>query len=129
LHHNQKKPTIMQKKIIITIVYWLLVAAFVIPGYLFGFQKLFAEPRKLADFTRWGYSTASMRFLGLGEIAALTSLLFTATRYACFIFFCIILAGAIYTHTKNNDGKKQMMTPIIVWAHMAVIFILSNFIN
>jgi len=119
----------MQTNTIIAIVYWLLMAAFVIPTCVSGIQKVFAQPQKLADFTRWGYSPTFMRLLGLGEVAALTALLFTPTRNAGFIFFCVILAGAVYTHLKSRDDKKQLMTPVIVWAHMAVIFTLTFFVK
>lgn len=119
----------MQTNTIIAIIYWLLLAALVIPSYVFAIQKLFGHPQKLADFKRWGYSATFMRLLGLGEMLALTAMLFKPTRYAGFICFCVILAGAVCTHLKNRDDKKQLMTPVIVWAHMAVIFTLTFFVK
>ena len=119
----------MQTNTILAIIYWLLVAALVIPGYVFAIQKIFAQPQKLADFTRWGYSVTFMRLLGLAEAAALSALLFTPTRTTGFIVYCIILAGAVYTHLKSRDDKKQLMTPVIVGAHAAVIFTLTFFVK
>ncbi len=76
----------MQTKTVIGVIFWVLLAAFVIPGFIFGFQKLFAQPQKVESFKRWGYSIMFMRFLGLGEIVALTTLLFTQLRYVGIIF-------------------------------------------
>jgi len=112
----------MESKTVIGVIFWGLLAAFIIPGYIFGFQKLFAVQEKVENFKRWGYSTLFMRLLGLGEIAAATGLLFSQTRLLGFIFFFIIFTGAVLTDVKSKDPVKETMTPVFVAVHLMLIF-------
>ncbi len=118
----------MQTKTVIGVIFWLLLAAFIIPGYVFGFQKLVAQPQKAASFKRWGYSIMFMRFLGLGEIVALTTLLFTQLRYIGIVFFCIVLPAAVYIQLRHKEPKKEVMAPIFVAIHLLVLFVLNLFL-
>ncbi len=107
-----------------TIVFWVLLIAFAVPGFIFGYQKLVAQKQKIEQFKRFGYPIWFMRLLGTAEIFACACLLFSQTRYYGLGVFFIILAGAIYTHIKVNDSKKEIMAPIIVSLHLLVIFLM-----
>lgn len=115
----------MEVKTIITIIYWVLIAAFVVPGYVQGFQKIVAQKEKVEAFTKWGYSLAFMKFLGWVEIVGSTLLLFPQTRLFAIPVYVVLLSGAVYTHLKNNDAKKDVMTPVIVGVHMAAMLTLT----
>jgi hypothetical protein len=88
----------------------------------FWLSKLVAKKEKLEQFKRFGYPIWFMRLLGLAEILACVCLLFSQTRYYSIGIFMVILIGAIYTHLKVNDSKKEIMAPIIVVLHLLVIF-------
>ena len=107
-----------------TIIFWLLLIAFVMPTYYFGYTKLIGQKEKTDSFTRWGYSIAFMRLLGLIEIVAATFLFFSTTRYPGMIIIGIILIGAVYTHLKK-DVAKEALAPVFVGLHLLVIFVLS----
>jgi membrane protease YdiL (CAAX protease family) len=109
--HAQSKTNYMQTKTVIGVVFWVLLAAFIIPGFIFGFQKPFALRQKVDSFRRWGYSLMFMRFLGLGEIVALTTLLFAQLRYAIIIFFLHYFARR-GVHAYLRQSRKQVMTPV-----------------
>ena len=110
------------------IIFWLLIAAFVIPGYIFGFKKLFGHQHSIAQFKKFGYPLWFMHVLGLMEITGSTLMLFNPTRIYGIAIFPIILAGAIYTHVKVNDGKKVVMKPIIAGVVLLVIFLFTFFV-
>ncbi|HKC67892.1 MAG TPA: DoxX family protein [Bacteroidia bacterium] len=115
----------METKTIITIIFWVLIAAFVIPNYIQGFQKIISQKEKVEAFTKWGFSLSFMKFLGWVEIVGSTLLLFPQTRLIAIIIYAVLLSGAVYTHLKNNDAKKEVMTPIIVGVHMLVMLTLT----
>jgi len=108
-----------------TIIFWVLMAAYIIPGFIFGYQKLIGEKQKVIDFDRWGYPLWFMRLLGLAEIVGCILMLFNITRLYGIAIFPIILGGAVYTHVKNHDPKKDTMTPIFVGLHLVVIFLFT----
>ncbi len=108
-----------------TSVFWVLLLAFVLPTYYFGYTKLMVQKDKMESFTHWGYSIWFMKLLGLVEIIAGTCLLFSPTRYVGIALLAIILVGAVVTHIRYKDPRKDMLTPIFVGAHLLVIFILS----
>ncbi len=108
-----------------TIIFWVLLIAFVLPGFIFGYQKLVGQKQKIEQFKRFDYPIWFIRLLGLAEILACACLLFNQTRYYGIGTFMVILLGAIYTHIKINDNKKEIMTPIIVLLHLLVIFFMA----
>jgi putative oxidoreductase len=112
-------------EIIKTIVFWVLLLAFVLPTYYFGYTKLVGQKDKTENFVRWGYSVGFMKLLGLAEIVAGTCLLFSQTRYIGMAIIAIVLIGAVFTHIKNKDEKKEVMTPVFVGVHLLVLFVLS----
>ena len=91
--HPQSKTNNMQTKTVIGVIFWAVLTAFIIPGFIFGCQKLMGQPQKVRDLKHWGYSVMFMRFLGLGEIVALNTLLFAQLRWAGIIFFLHHFAG------------------------------------
>lgn len=114
---------------IITIIFWVLLIAFVIPCYIFGFKKMMGNAQSKADFARWGYSMLFMRLLGLAEVLASTAMLFEPTRLAGIICFAMIFAGAVYTHLRSKDSLKQVMAPVYVFIHLALMFAFTFLIS
>lgn len=110
------------------IILWVLIAAYIVPGFIFGYLKLVGQKQKIEQFRRFGYPLWFMRLLGLAEISACFMMLFSPTRLWGIFIFPIILAGAVYTHVKVNDPKKEVITPIVVALHLLVIFILTFWI-
>ena len=113
----------------IQIIFWVLIAAFVIPGYIFGFKKFFAHKQSVENFKRFGYPLWFMHLLGLAEIAGSSLMLFNPTRIYGIAIFPVIIAGAVYTHLKVKDAKKVVMKPILVGLHLLIIFLFTFFIE
>ncbi|HZY40023.1 MAG TPA: DoxX family protein [Mucilaginibacter sp.] len=109
----------------IQIIFWVLIVAYVIPGYIFGFKKLFAHKESVEAFKRFGYPLWFMHLLGFAEVAGSSLMLFNPTRIYGIAIFPIIIAGAIYTHVKVKDAKKVVMTPIFVGFHLLIIFLFT----
>ncbi len=109
----------------IKIIFWVLIIAFVIPGFIFGFKKLLGHKDSIAAFKKFGYPLWFMHVLGFVEITASTLLLFNPTRIYGIAIFPLILAGAIYTHVKVKDGAKVVMKPILVGLHLLIIFLFT----
>lgn len=107
------------------IILWVLILAYVVPGFIFGFQKLIGQKQKIEQFLRFGYPLWLMRLLGLAEISAYILMIFNPTRLLGIFIFPIILAGAVYTHLNVKDPKKEVMTPVFVGLHLLVIFLLT----
>ncbi len=112
-------------ELIKTIVFWIVLLAFVLPTFYFGYTKLVGKKDKTESFTRWGYSMLFMKLLGLAEIIAGVCLFFSQTRYIGMVVLAIVLVGAVFTHLKNKDEKKEVMTPVFVGLHLLVLFVLS----
>lgn len=108
-----------------TIIFWLLLTAFIIPNLIFGYQKLVGQKQKTEQFNRFGYPLWFMRILGLAELLVCLSLLFSQTRNWGIIVFSIILAGAVYTHLKQKDTLKDVMVPVFVASHLLIIFLVA----
>lgn len=108
-----------------TIILWVLLVSFIIPSLIFGYQKLIGEKEKIELFNRFGYPLWFMRLLGLAEIIASILMLFNPTRLTGIVIFPFILAGAIYTHLKFKDPKKEVMAPVFVGLHLLVIFLFT----
>ena len=108
-----------------TIIFWVLLIAFIIPGFIFGSKKLFAHKQSIGHFNRWGYPLWFMHLLGLVEIIACCLMLFNQTRIYGITVFPVILAGAVYTHVKHKDSKKQIMAPVFVGLLLLVIFLFT----
>lgn len=111
--------------LILTIVFWVLVAAFLLPGYLHGIQKVVLQKEKVATFSQWNYSMRTMQWLGVLEIAGASLLLFPVTRIFAIPFYAILLSGAVYTHMKNNDTRQNTLVPVFVGLHFVVIMVLN----
>jgi putative oxidoreductase len=111
-----------------TIVFWVLLLAFVLPTYYFGYTKLVAKKDKVESFVRWGYSILFMKLLGLVEIIAGTLLFFPATRYIGMAVIAVILVGAVFTHLKDKEQRKEVMAPVFVGIHLLIIFVLASWI-
>lgn len=108
-----------------TILLWVLLLTYVVPGYIFGFQKLIGQKEKALQFKTWGYPLWFMRLLGFIEVLGSSLMLCEPTRIYGIALFPVILAGAIYTHIKFNDPKNEMMTPVYSGLHLLVIFLLT----
>jgi putative oxidoreductase len=115
----------MQTITIITIVFWILLVAFVIPNYIQGIQKLILQKEKVETFRGWNFSLRFMQFLGIVEVIGGTLLIFPATRMFAIPVYAILLTGAVYTHRKNNDTAKNTMVPVIVGIHLAVLLLVN----
>ena len=113
----------------IQIIFWVLIVAFVIPGYIFGFKKLFGHKESVEAFKRFGYPLWFMHLLGLAEVTGSTLMLFNPTRIYGIALFPVIIAGAVYTHLKVKDAKKVVMKPILVGLQLLVIFLLTFLIQ
>jgi putative oxidoreductase len=107
------------------IIFWVLIAAYVIPGYIFGIKKLLGHKHSVGEFKRFGYPLWFMHVLGLAEITGSTLMLFSATRIYGIAIFPLILAGAVYTHLKLRDGKKVVMKPIFASLVLLIIFLFT----
>jgi putative oxidoreductase len=108
-----------------TIIFWILIVAYVVPGFIFGFKKLVGHKDAVAHFKDWGYPLWFMHLLGLAEIAGSSLMLFGPTRMYGIAVFPIILTGAIYTNVKFNEPKKEVMMPIFVSLHLVAIFLFT----
>jgi len=113
----------------IQIIYWALIVAYVIPGFLFGFKKLFGHRESVENFKRFGYPLWFMHLLGFAEVAGSTLMLFNPTRTYGIAIFPVIIAGALYTHIRVKDPKKVVMKPIFVGMHLLVIFLFTFLIQ
>ena len=111
-----------------TIILWLIIVAYVVPGFIFGYQKLIGQKQKIEQFIRFGYPLWCMRLLGLTEILTCILMLFNSTRIWGIFIFSIILMGAVYTHLKVKDPKKEVMTPVFVGLHLFVILLFTIWI-
>lgn len=109
-----------------TIILWVLIIAFIIPGYLFGFKKLLGGEEPVQKFKEWHYPLWFMHVLGLVEITGCTLLLFNQTRLYGLAVFPVVLAGAVYTHAKNDDPKSVVMRPIFVGLLLVAIFFITH---
>jgi len=110
-----------------TIVFWVLIIAFAVPGFIFGFKKLSGHKQPVEHFRRWGYPTWFMHFLGFTEITCSILVLFNATRMYGIAIFSVIIAGAIYTHGKY-DSKKDVMKPVCIGTLLVTIFLFTFWI-
>ncbi|MDO3645168.1 DoxX family protein [Mucilaginibacter sp. L3T2-6] len=108
-----------------TIILWVLIIAYIIPGFLFGFKKLSGNAEATGHFKRWGYPLWTMHLLGFIEIACGVLLLFAQTRMYGIIAYAIILAGALYTHIKARDPKNIRMKPVFVGMILLGIFLFT----
>jgi putative oxidoreductase len=112
----------------IQIIFWVLIAAYVIPGFIFGFKKLIGHKQSVEHFKKWGYPLWFMRLLGLVEITGSVLMLFSPTRIYGIAIFPVILAGAAYTHIKfkeTNEAKK----PFFVGALLLAIFLYTFWVK
>jgi len=109
----------------INVIFWVLIIAFVIPGFIFGFKKLLGHKDSIAAFKKFGYPLWFMHALGFVEITGSTLMLFNATRVYGISIFPFILAGATYTHLKVKDGTKIVMKPLLVGLHLLIIFLFT----
>ncbi len=116
----------MQTLTIITIVFWILLAAFLIPSYMQGIQKVVLQKEKVETFRNWNFSLRFMQFLGIVEIAGATLLIFPATRLFAAPLYAILLTGAVYVHRKNNDTAKNTMVPVFVGIHLVVLLLVNT---
>jgi len=116
----------METKTIITIIFWVLAAAFVIPGYIQGFQKIFSQKEKVEIFSKWGFSLSFMKFLGWVEVIGSSLLLFPQTRLLSVPVYAVLLSGAVYTHVKNKDTQKNTITPVFVGIHLVVLLLITT---
>ena len=112
-------------QLLLTILLWILIAAFLVPVYLQGFQKVILQKEKVALFSRWNYSLRTMQLLGIIEIAGGTLLLFPSTRLFTIPFYAVLLSGAVYTHAKHNDTRRNTLVPVLVGLHLALILLLN----
>ena len=108
-----------------TIILWVLIIAYVIPGFIFGFKKLSGAAEATGHFKRWGYPLWTMHLLGFLEIACGVLLLFAQTRMYGIITYAIILTGALYTHIKARDPKNIRMKPVFVGVILVGIFLFT----
>lgn len=112
-----------------TIIFWVLLIGFVIPLFLHGFQKLVGNKDKAELFRRLGYPLWLMRLVGLAEVVGCVLLFFDQTRYYGIAIFPIIFIGALYSHLRVRDNKRETFGPIFVSAHLLVIFLLTFWIH
>jgi uncharacterized membrane protein YphA (DoxX/SURF4 family) len=115
----------MQTITIITIVFWVLLAAFIIPSYIQGVQKIILHKEKVETFRNWSFSLRFMQFLGVVEVIGTTLLIFPATRLFAIPIFAILPTGAVYVHRKNNDTVKNSMVPVFVGIHLAALLLVN----
>jgi len=108
-----------------TIIFWVLIAACIVPGVIFGFKKLSGHPDSEAYFKRWGYPLWFMHALGFTEIACSILIVINATRIYAIGIFATLAVGAFYTHVKYRYSKKDVMKPVFVGMLLAVIFLLN----
>jgi hypothetical protein len=115
----------METKTIATLIFWILAAAFIIPGYIQGFQKILSQKEKAEIFTKWGFSLTFMKFLGWVEVIGSSLFLFSQTRLYLIPVYAVLLSGAVYTHIKNNGAKKEVITPVFVGIHLTVLLLVT----
>ena len=109
------------------IILWICFAAFSIPSFIFGFRKIILQKEMIIKFHNWGYHTYFMWLIGLIEMVISIAVLFTTTRNGSLYIYFILLIGALYTHIKAKDSKKDTMAPIFVFLLSTIIFIFSNY--
>jgi len=106
-----------------TIIFWVLIAAYIIPGVIFGFKKLSGHPDSEAYFKRLGCPLWFMQLLGFIEVGCNILIVFNATRmYAIGVLFVTLIVGAYYTHARYKDLKKDMVEPLFTGLLLVAIF-------
>jgi putative oxidoreductase len=110
------------------IIFWVLIAAYVIPGFIFGFKKLTGNQQSVALFKKWGYPLWFMRVLGLIEITGSILMLFNPTRIYGIAIFPVILAGAFYTHVKFKESSNAKK-PVFVGLLLLAIFLFTFWVK
>jgi hypothetical protein len=105
---------------------WVCLLAFSIPAFVFGIKKLILQKAMIAKFAAWGYSKTFMFLIGLVEVLAAIGVLFSTTRNWSLYVYCVLLVGAVYTHIKAKDAKKDILAPVFVFVLSATIFILNT---
>ena len=102
------------KNIIAWVAAGLLAAAFLFSGG----AKLAGEEDLIKSFTKWGYSTAFMYFIGAAEVAGGIGVLLKRTRVLATIGLGIIMVGAVVTHILNGEGFTG---PAVLLAPLAIL--------
>jgi putative oxidoreductase len=115
------------KAMALKIIFCILIAAYVIPGFIFGFKKLTGNKQSVARFKKWGYPLWFMHLLGLTEMINSSLMLFNPTRIYGIAIFPMILAGAVYTHVKFGE-TGEVKKPIFVSTLLAAIFLFTFWI-
>jgi putative oxidoreductase len=108
------------------IILWVCIAAFTVPALIFGIKKMILQEGMIVKFNNWGYNKYFMWLIGLIEVSAAIGILFSTTRNWCLYIYCVLLVGAVYTHLKAKDSKKDVMAPIFVFLLSTVIFLLNK---
>jgi putative oxidoreductase len=110
------------------IILWICIAAFSIPALIFGIKKMILQKEMIVKFNQWGYNKYFMWLIGFVEVIAAIGVLFHSSRNWSLFIYSILLVGAMYTHLKAKDRKKNVMAPIFVFVLETVIFLLNIYI-
>jgi len=110
-----------------TLFFWILLVAMALPSIYFGYTKLVSQRDKVELFHRLGYPVWFMQVVGLAEVVGAIMLLLSPTRMGGIGILAIILAGAIFSHWRAKDPTKELMTPVFVSIHLAIIFVFTQF--
>jgi len=107
-----------------TILATLLVAAFA----MLGSAKLAASPAMRDRAEHVGFSVAAYRRIGALELLGVAGLLvgaeFPAVGAVAGLGLLFLLGGAITTHLRNGDGRREIAPAVVLGAVTAVYLVL-----
>ena len=118
----------MESKTILQVLYWIVLAGFLIPTYIHGIQKLLSKKDKVELFKHLGISIPVMKAIAWIELMASGLLLFPASRIFSVPIYIVLLSGALYLHLKHHDTKENTLAPVFVGLHLILLFILTYWI-
>lgn len=104
-----------------TVILYVLIAVFTLPGFIFGYKKIVADDSKIVHFQRLGIPVPWMRLLGLVEVLGGIALFVPSLRLAGMVVWLVILLGANYYNITKNEPKEELYASIGVLALWIVI--------
>jgi uncharacterized membrane protein YphA (DoxX/SURF4 family) len=107
----------------LTTVFWVLIAAFIVPFFYFGYKKLTGDKAMIDKFLGFGYTQKFMLLTGINEIIAGIFVLFPQTRWIGLSMFGANMIGAFYTIINKKVHKEELTPASMVTVHLLIIVV------
>lgn len=109
-----------------SLIFWVLLLVFTLPGFYFGWAKLVATTDKIVHFKRLGIQKGWMQALGGAEIASNLLLFFPQTRLAGMAAWLVILLGANFFNVSKKEPREELYASLGVLALLGILFLLRG---